>query len=333
MSAQLFVTGIGVAVPGAASRDGLLNPGVPEPVDPADRIGRKGLRYKDRATQLALVAAYEALRDADLLIDPDNAKSHVAVDAASVAVVVASNYGSLDSVTATIDTIQRDRSTRLVSPITTPNLSSNVIASEVAIRYGLRGPNMTVCNGSTGGLDAVRWAGSLLRARRAERVLVVAAEPDNEIVRSFVGVPRALDGAVALVLEPARDETDPHRPPQAILSGAHRAATMDDLVARLGVDPAALAGWYQPEAIAQAGPFGDTELVGLGGDWGTSSSVLGLLQCVDAAARFRAGSTGPVLAVCGDQADGAYCGVLVEAPRHVDAEHAHNAGSMSGAHL
>lgn len=332
MNEQLFVTGIGVAVPGAANRDGVLNPGVAEPVDPADRIGRKGLRYKDRATQLGLVAAYEALRDADLLSDPDDAKSHVAVDAASVAVVAASNYGSLDSVTTTVDTIQRDNSTRLVSPITTPNLSSNVIASEVAIRYGLRGPNLTVCNGSTGGLDALRWAGSLLRARRAERVLVVAAEPDNEIVRAFAGVPRALDGAVALVLELARGDRGSRRPPQAVLSGTRRAATIDDLVARLGVEPDALAGWYQPEAAVPPGRLGDTERIGLGGDWGVSSSVLGLLQCVDAAARFRAGATGTVLAVCGDQADGAYCGVLVGAPRPVDAVLADQVGSAVGAH-
>ncbi|MDG4810829.1 beta-ketoacyl synthase N-terminal-like domain-containing protein [Micromonospora sp. WMMD1120] len=326
MNERLFVTGIGVAVPGAADRDGVLSPGVPEPVDPADRIGRKGLRYKDRATQLALVAAYEALRDADLLADPDDAKSHVAVDAASVAVVAASNYGSLDSVTATVDTIQRDNSTRLVSPITTPNLSSNVIASEVAIRYGLRGPNLTVCNGATGGLDALRWAGSLLRAGRAERVLVVAAEPDNEIVRSFAGVARVLDGAVAVVLEPADEDADSPRSPHAVLAGARRAATVDDLVDRLGVEPAALAGWYEPEAAVQQHPFGVAEPFVLGGDWGTSSSVLGLLQCVDAAARFHAGGTGTVLAVCGDQADGAYCGVLVEAPRPPHAEHASSAG-------
>ncbi|MBG0567776.1 beta-ketoacyl synthase N-terminal-like domain-containing protein [Actinoplanes aureus] len=315
MSEQLFVTGIGVALPGADHRDAVLDPQVPEPVDPAARIGRKGLRYKDRATQLALVAAYEALRDAGLLSDPDDAKSHVAVDASSVAVIAASNYGNLDSVAATIDTIQQDRSTRLVSPINTPNLSSNVIASEAAIRYGLRGPNLTVCNGSTGGLDALRWAGSLLRAGRAEHVLVVAVEPDNDVVRSFAGTPRALDGAVAMVLGPARDEVDTKRPPQAVLSATQRAATIDDLLPRLGVDLTAVDGWYGPGGAAEHGLIGQVRPIELGHDWGTPSSVLGLLQCVHAAARFAAGATGTLLAVCGDPADGVYCGTLVEAPR------------------
>ena len=332
MSEQLFVTGIGVAVPGAADRDAVLSPGVPEPVDPAARIGRKGLRFKDRATQLALVAAYEALRDADLLSDPADPKSHVAVDPASVAVVAASNYGNLDSVTATIDTIRQDGSTRLVSPITTPNLSSNVIASEVAIRYGLRGPNLTVCNGSTGGLDALRWAGSILRAGRAARVLVVAAEPDNEIVRDFAGIPRGLDGAVAMLLEPSRTGAGPGRPPQAVLSGVHRAATVDDLLTRLGVTAAGLAGWYAPEAAVEHDALRDARPIGLEGDWGVSSSVLGLLQCVDAAARFRAGVTGPLLAVCADPADGACCGALVEAPRPAGEERAFSEHAGAGAH-
>jgi 3-oxoacyl-[acyl-carrier-protein] synthase II len=332
MSGRMFVTGIGVAVPGAADRDAVLHPGAAEPVDPAARIGRKGLRFKDRATQLALVAAYEALRDADLLSDPTDAKSHVAVDPASVAVVAATDFGNLDSVTATIDTIRQDRTTRLVSPITTPNLSSNVIASEVAIRYGLRGPNLTVCNGSTSGLDALRWAGSLLRAGRAERVLVVAAEPDNEIVRSFVGIPHGLDGAVAMVLEPARDEVDPDRPPQAVLSGVRRTAAAGDLPARLGIDPAELAGWYQSGPAVAHGPLGGTGPIALGGDWGSSSGVLGLLQCVDAAARFRAGARGAVLAVCGDPADGAYCGTLIEAPRHLGGMPVHAAAAGNPAH-
>ena len=76
------VTGTGIALPGVESTVDLLaraaagagpaaGPRAGEPVDPVDpaaRIGKNGLLYKDRATQLALVAGRDALVDSGLLV-------------------------------------------------------------------------------------------------------------------------------------------------------------------------------------------------------------------------------------------------------------------------
>ena len=67
----VVVTGVGLAVPGVGSALELIEPNTPEPTGPEQpdiegTLGKRGLRYKDRATQLALCATALALRDAGL---------------------------------------------------------------------------------------------------------------------------------------------------------------------------------------------------------------------------------------------------------------------------
>ena len=163
----VVLTGVGLALPGIA--DAAALPGATRtavraagPVEPADRLGRRGLRYLDRAGQLALCAARDALRDAALLpADGDE----LAVPGESVAVVASSNLGSLGTVCELAATIA-ERTTDLVSPMALPNASSNVVAAAVAMRFGLRGPNLMFTNGPTSGLDAVFWAALLVTSGR-----------------------------------------------------------------------------------------------------------------------------------------------------------------------
>ena len=70
---------------------------------------------------------------------------------------------------------------REVSPLDAPNASSNVIASTIAIRFRFGGPNLMVCSGTTSGLDALALSRLLLQPGRADRVVVVGAEPDDAV--------------------------------------------------------------------------------------------------------------------------------------------------------
>ncbi|MFD0650528.1 beta-ketoacyl synthase N-terminal-like domain-containing protein [Streptomyces malaysiensis subsp. malaysiensis] len=226
---EVVITGVGLAVPGASTPDALLRRTAcpvtgpdPEPFDTAARIGRRGHRYKDRATRLALCAALEALRDADLLpsdgesdrpadgpadapSDSPSDRETVTVPGDTVGVVASSNLGNLDTACLTTTAIA-ERSAVDLSPMSLPNASSNVIASWVAIRHGLRGPNLMLCNGPTSGLDAVHWGAALVAAGRVRRVVVVGAETHNAVVEDLLGrsAGELLDGAAALVVEGAR---------------------------------------------------------------------------------------------------------------------------------
>jgi 3-oxoacyl-[acyl-carrier-protein] synthase II len=314
-SARIQVSGVGLALPGADTpRDLVDGPALPaQPVDPAARLGKKGLKYKDRATQLGLCAAFEALNDARLR----DAEGPL-VEGTGVGVVVASNYGNVDTICRVVTTIATE-TTRATSPMDSPNASSNIIASEIAIRWKLGGPNLTVCSSDTSGLDALHWAASMLRAGRAEQILVIGVEPDNEMVRKLVGADQIVDGAAAVVLE--REETAQRRgvAARSRLGAFVRAGGAEACVARLGraggEEPA---GWYVPEL------HGATELPadllagvprhGMPDGWGALSGALGVVQCAAATARFEAGERGPVYALAG-RAEDAVAGLVLHAPQ------------------
>ncbi|MFI8438017.1 beta-ketoacyl synthase N-terminal-like domain-containing protein [Streptomyces sp. NPDC079020] len=302
---RIFVTGVGVALPGADSTAALAAAGNPgDPVEPASVLGKKGLRYKDRATQLGLVAGHRVLTDAGLLHD-----GRLTADGTRVAVLVSSNLGNVDTVCRVARTIA-DEGTRGLSPMDTPNASSNIIASEIAIRFGLHGPNLMVCNGPASGLDAVRWGAALLRSGRADQAVVVGVEPDNAIVRELVGGPVA-DGGAALVLERADAAGARGATVRAELGGHARGASVAGNFARLAADePAGIVGWFAPGDAAGALPAG---LPGrdLAEVWGELSGALGLVQCATAISGFGSRTDGPVfLAAGGDGDDGSAALVL-----------------------
>ncbi|MFJ4581844.1 beta-ketoacyl synthase N-terminal-like domain-containing protein [Streptomyces echinatus] len=315
-------TGVGLAVPGASAATELTT-GTAEgaaPVDPAARIGKKGLRHLDQATRLALCAARDALNAAGLMTGDarlttagggaPTVAAELLVPAESVAVVVSSNLGNLDSVCEVATTIAADGGTRLLSPVYAPRLSSNVTASEIAIRFGLRGPNLMVCNGPTSGLDAVHWATVLLAGGRARHVLVVGAEPANDVVRRLTGHAHPFDGAAALVLESAAAAAERDAPVLAGLGGYVRTGSLAGCVTALGGVPRA---WLAPRP-APADVLPGVPRHALEDRWGPASGALGVLQCAAAVGHFAAGGSGPVYAVAGTDADDAVAGLVLTAP-------------------
>ncbi|OCC07762.1 beta-ketoacyl synthase N-terminal-like domain-containing protein [Streptomyces sp. PTY087I2] len=280
------ITGVGVALPGVTAPEGLLAPPVPGAarVDPAALIGKKGLRYKDRATQLGLCLSVSALTDAGLL----DATGRPTAPGERVGVVVSTNLGNADTVCRAVETIAKE-GTRGLSPMDTPNASSNITASEIAIRFDLRGPNLTVCNGVTSGLDAVRWAALTVRSGRADHMLVVGVEPDNEVTRALMGGP-VVDGGAGLVVSRA--------------AGSRAHALIGPQVRTAGLAACA-------EGLAAAAPGGGVWLtddpapvppgaarLDLRG-WGEASGALGVLQCAAASAWLAQDGTEPAYALLG----------------------------------
>ncbi|NGO12391.1 3-oxoacyl-ACP synthase [Streptomyces sp. HC44] len=311
----IVITGVSVLVPGADTPATLAaGPGTSgQPVAPEVLVGKKGLRYKDRATQLAYCLASGALMDTGLL-DEDG----LTVPGTSVGVVASSNFGNLDTVTGAVDTI-RAQTVAATSPMDLPNASSNVIASSVAIRFGLRGPNLMVCNGATSGLDAMHWAATMIRSGRVDRVLVIGVEPDNDAVRRLLGDGRTgVDGGAAVVVE--RDEAARNRSAdvRAVYGGYAMTDGVRSCVEDLGgTDGPAPVRWQIPQGAA--GVLPDDLLPGVprdgfGPGLGQASGALGVLQCAAATGWFDEGGTGPVYAVAGAGLRGATSGVSLLAP-------------------
>ncbi|MEU1806343.1 beta-ketoacyl synthase N-terminal-like domain-containing protein [Streptomyces sp. NPDC019937] len=325
----VVVSGVGLALPGADTPDALLRgaraPGhAPEPFDTGARIGRRGHRYKDRATQLALCAALDALRDAALVPADDAHGGTLTVPGDTVGVVASSNLGNLDTACLTAAAIA-EGSARSLSPMSLPNASSNVIASWVAIRHGLRGPNLMLCNGPTSGLDAVHWAATLVAAGRVRRALVVGVETHNAVVADLLARPAddLLDGAVALVVEGARWAEERGARALAVLGPYERRAGLAGCVRALlpeGGDGPGV--WFTPERyqeptadapVPPAVPRHDVTTT-----VGRASGALGVLQCAAAVgwlgtAGAEAGA-GQALITSGDDTADAVAGLLLRGP-------------------
>lgn len=306
-STAVVITGLGLEFPGIAGAASLLDalsaPVEPTEFDPADRLGRKGLRYKDRATKLALCAAQAALLDAGL---PATAAEQVSPE--SFGTVVSSNLGNVDTVCRVLDTVRAEGADS-TSPLDIPNLSSNVIASSLAIRFGLKAINLMVCNGATSGTEALHLAANAIKAGRALRVLVAAVEPANPTAARLMeesneseGGLRLGDGAGAVVLESAEAAAERAARFYAVLGGygydGAGDASRSLREAMKGVD--SLPGlWLVPncaQAPASAAVGGGLELWGerppervdLSASLGETYGALGVLQCIAACLWLRA---------------------------------------------
>ena len=137
---------------------------------PEELLGAKGLRLLDRLTRIALTAAALALQDAGLAGSAPE----------RTGVVLSSTCGSPASRSAFyLDALEAGF--RGLNPALFANTVVNSPASQVAIRFGLRGPNATVAAGFGGGVDALEYAADLLRAGRAEVILAGGAEELGEL--------------------------------------------------------------------------------------------------------------------------------------------------------
>jgi 3-oxoacyl-[acyl-carrier-protein] synthase II len=265
------VTAWAVHVPGA---DGAL-----PPERAGELLGRKGLLFKEPATRLALCAVHRALRLAPAHRpggDPDP----------DVAVVACGNLGNVQTVVDVARTVA-ERGVKEVSVLAAPNASSNVIASTVGLWFRFGGPNLMVCSGATAGLDAVAVGARLLRAGRARRVVVVGAEPADDVARAVhgsAGGPATLRaGAACVVL------------------AADGAADRGSLVVESVTDPTA---WPRPPARVLGRPC----------DGGPDHyGAHGVVALATAAQALAAGAPGPLGVLCGDEADG-WRAALIAAP-------------------
>ncbi|MEU5695829.1 beta-ketoacyl synthase N-terminal-like domain-containing protein [Actinosynnema sp. NPDC020468] len=189
------ITAWGVHVPGPAPRvllDGVEAEAVAGlggacPAARAKEVLGRGLLGVEPATRLALCAVRAAL-------GPPGAPDP------RTAVVVSANLGTAEAVDRIVRTV-RDESWRHVSPMDAPNASSNVIATTIAIRYGFGGPNLLLCSGAGSAWDAVDVALGLVRAGRADRVVLVGAEPDDPVATRLHGG-ALVAGAACVVLTP-----------------------------------------------------------------------------------------------------------------------------------
>lgn len=135
--------------------------------DPVEFLGKKGLRDLDRSTRLICSAAKLAIDDSGLEITEKNTYS--------TGVSIGATFGSLHSISQ-FDRQGLIEGPRFVNPSHFPNTVINSPASQVSIRFKIKGFNTTISTGFCAGLDAVHYASDFIRLNRANVVLAGSVE-------------------------------------------------------------------------------------------------------------------------------------------------------------
>lgn len=135
--------------------------------DPVPLLGKKGLRTLDRSTLLINAAAKLALDDSGLEITEENTHT--------IGVSIGTTFGSLHSI-AQFDRQGLVEGPKYVNPSHFPNTVINSPASQVSIRFKIKGFSTTISTGFCAGLDAVSYAADFIRLGRADVVLAGGVE-------------------------------------------------------------------------------------------------------------------------------------------------------------
>jgi len=146
---------------------------------PQDILGQKGLRIMDRSTRLANCAAKLAMDDAALSINEENC--------VETGVSIGSTLGSVKSM-SDFDAEAIREGAQYVNPALFPNTVINSPASQVSIRFNIKGFNTTISTGFTSSLESFAYACEFLKNSRVKTVLAGGVEELSE--QTFLGLYR-----------------------------------------------------------------------------------------------------------------------------------------------
>jgi 3-oxoacyl-[acyl-carrier-protein] synthase II len=125
----------------------------------------KDARRADRVEQLALAAASEAFAQAGTLN----------VDPSSFGTIFATGIGGLHTLEEQV-IIRVEKGERRVSPFLVPMMMANASGAAISMKYGLQGPNETICTACAAGTHAIGYAARLIAWGRCDAVATGGSE-------------------------------------------------------------------------------------------------------------------------------------------------------------
>jgi 3-oxoacyl-[acyl-carrier-protein] synthase II len=177
---RVVITGVGAVTPLGVGADALLDrwiagecgiadgAGRCDEFEATDHLSRKEARRADRFTQLAVVAAEEALEQAGW---PEDG----APDADRAGCVFGTGIGGLGSLEEQVGVLN-ERGPSAVSPLSVPLMMGNAAAAAIAMRHGLHGQTYGVVSACAAGAHSVGAAARMIRSGDADAVVCGGAE-------------------------------------------------------------------------------------------------------------------------------------------------------------
>ena len=130
-------------------------------------LSPKECRKIDPFIQYGMIAAMQAIDDAELEISEQNADR--------VGAVIGSGIGGLQTIEDTT-VVLYEKGPKRVSPFFVPSAIINMIAGNLSIKYGFRGPNIAVTTACTTGAHSIGLAARAIRYGDADVMIAGGAE-------------------------------------------------------------------------------------------------------------------------------------------------------------
>ena len=135
--------------------------------DPSVCMAPKEARKMDPFIQYGVVAGVEAIEDSGLEVTEENATR--------IGAAIGSGIGGIGAIENTKDVLD-NRGPRKISPFFVPGSIVNMIAGNLSIRYGLKGPNIAAVTACTTATHNISLAARLIQAGDADAMVVGGAE-------------------------------------------------------------------------------------------------------------------------------------------------------------
>ncbi len=114
--------------------------------NPEDYIEKKEIKKMDLFIQYALAATKEAIEDAELKITPENSER--------IGVIVGTGLGGLPTIEK-YHKILLEKGPGRISPFFIPMLIANLASGQIAIQFGIKGPNICVVTACATGAHCI----------------------------------------------------------------------------------------------------------------------------------------------------------------------------------
>lgn len=145
--------------------------------DPLAHFDRKEVRKMDRFTQYAMVAADEAVQDADLNLNT--------IDKSKVGVIWGSGIGGLETFQNEVLNFADGDGTPRFNPFFIPKMIADIAPGMISIKYGFRGPNFATVSACASSANAIIDALNYIRLGYAD--VMVTGGSEAGVTKASIG--------------------------------------------------------------------------------------------------------------------------------------------------